>query len=849
MKITLFVFLFIFYFQVTFVHAQTLDSACTHLKEQFDQYHKFSYVYKDDNCGGNIFIPSVYEGDIDSIKINEAVTDSAFGRSCTKIFLQSVNNFSAVKYVYPNANNGVYRGYDLSGATTLSFYARGCGTVEFMLGGTNRAPFHNSLLPFQDGIDIRSTGYVQLTNIWHLYSIDLTDNRFWVYLDSAAGMNNKYCQPVYMGTYSNFNFNYGADDGQGNKCMRLNWFGGNSTWAGIYFCPPEGGFSSSNGYDLTGMTKIRFKAKISTQGKVKFLFGKSGDSSGQIDTTIMLNTNWQWYEWKGPSNLNDTNVAGGFGIVVGGTLNTPNLSYTYIDSVYYDGVELAHDFSNVINGFNVSATKSFNPDSAVIYADEIKYDKDRSQLPRFSQSYVCGSDSIDITMKNRADVYDNALNLIVSLMLYNNSSDADYLNRAKLIGDAFIYVLDHDRYFNDGRVRNSYMCGDINDGDSISRMPGWWNSSTGTWCEDISTVSTSTGNMAWAGLALTSLFEATAETQYLNAAEAIANWCIDSTKTNFGFTGGFEGFDTGQTKVTWKSTEHNIDLYALFNRLHNITSIPLYDSVAQNAKSFVLAMWNQAGNHFWTGTDNTGITPNTTCIPLDIQAWYMMAFQDSSSNYCNGMNWANQNCYLSNFISQNYLSNINGFDFNSDKDGIWFEGTAQAAIANSMKSNEDFADSLLSYIEYVQTHHKTPAFYNFNNKGIVAADHNNTSTGFDWNYHNRLHIGATSWYVLAKLRKNPYYFSALPFSANEMVTPEFQLFIYPTPATDFLTIAILPIKNKSFVTVYDAYGQELMKQQINNGKTQINTGNFKCGVYIVKWTDNANTLTKKFVKE
>ncbi len=342
----------------------------------------------------------------------------------------------------------------------------------------------------------------------------MTDNTFWVYLDSTKGLNNKFIQPMFMDYYSYMDFYYGADNGEGNTCMKIHWYGGNTRWAGVFLFPPEGNWNGTQGYDLTGITKIRFKAKISSSGNVKFLFGKNGDSSGHLTDTITLTTDWQWYEWTLPSNRDYSDIVGGFGFFFGGNIGTPNNSYTYIDSVYYESVDLNSDFSNIICGFTVSANKSVNPDGVLIYIDEIKYNKERTENARFSQSFVCSTDTIDITLKNRADTYDNALKMLADLALYHSTSDTQYLQTAILTGDAFIYAIENDRYFEDGRLRNSYMSGELEYWDGSVKMPGWWDDNDKKWYEDIACVSTNTGNIAWAGLALITLYEITQVNKY-----------------------------------------------------------------------------------------------------------------------------------------------------------------------------------------------------------------------------------------------------------------------------------------------------------------------------------------------
>ena len=46
---------------------------------------------------------------------------------------------------------------------------------------------------------------------------------------------------------------------------------------------------------------------------------------------------------------------------------------------------------------------------------------------------------------------------------------------------------------------------------------------------------------------------------------------------------------------------------------------------------------------------------------------------------------------------------------------------------------------------------------NANGKGIIAASYDGLSTGFDWEYFARLHVGATAWYLFAERRYNPYW--------------------------------------------------------------------------------------------
>jgi len=83
-------------------------------------------------------------------------------------------------------------------------------------------------------------------------------------------------------------------------------------------------------------------------------------------------------------------------------------------------------------------------------------------------------------------------------------------------------------------------------------------------------------------------------------------------------------FGNGQTN---KSTEHNIDVYALFTMLAKLTGNGSWLDGAQHAKAFVEAMFDSPSGHFWTGTsDATHIFYNNS--PEDVQSWSYLAFQD-----------------------------------------------------------------------------------------------------------------------------------------------------------------------------------------------------------------------------
>ncbi len=96
-----------------------------------------------------------------------------------------------------------------------------------------------------------------------------------------------------------------------------------------------------------------------------------------------------------------------------------------------------------------------------------------------------------------------------------------------------------------------------------------------------------------------------------------------------------------------------------------------------------------------------------------------------------------------------------GFDFNEDRDGLWYEGTAQMAEAYAFENQNSAWRSRIDLLEAAQD----PS------GGIVAANKDGLTTGFGlpdnmgpWLYYQRLHVGATAWLALAEMRINPFWF-------------------------------------------------------------------------------------------
>jgi hypothetical protein len=283
------------------------------------------------------------------------------------------------------------------------------------------------------------------------------------------------------------------------------------------------------------------------------------------------------------------------------------------------------------------------------------------------------------------------------------------------------------------------------------------------WLEDEYSVSLDTGNMAWAILALLAYHETEmngSDSKYLTAAKEMGEWvqqnCYDATGKG-GYTGGFKGWEPNPTKATYKATEHNIDLYAAFQRLYFITHQPKWHERAEHARSFVKAMWDRVEGKFWTGTDRDGVTINEAVVPLDIQAWAVLSLNDDQA-----LSTEDRTRALS-YVEQ-YMKLPGGYDYSrrhsrrehgyQGSEGVWYEGTAQMAVAYDKLGNQVKGRELLALLKAAQT----PA------GSLPASDQKyGLRTGFqlsngDCNrYFQRAHVGATAWLALAEHRVNPFW--------------------------------------------------------------------------------------------
>ena len=363
-----------------------------------------------------------------------------------------------------------------------------------------------------------------------------------------------------------------------------------------------------------------------------------------------------------------------------------------------------------------------------------------SGQPVFLASYRPGpgESEVPLALRTSAFSYDNAL-AAIALVACGDTA------RAGRIGDAFLHALASDRTFHDGRIRNAYRAGALSP-DQPMLLPGWWDKAAGHWAEDPYQDGTATGNVAWAALALLTLHDATGRAEDLAGVRDMLGWIAANTRApaGTGFSGGVDGFDPIQTRLTWASTEQNVDIAAAarwYDRVSGDSST--FAGMAMSARQFLDRAFLPAEGCFVLGTTPDGTLADAEHLAIDTQLWPLL-LDDASPAWHVALDCADQRFAVD-----------GGFDFDNDRDGLWVEGTAQGALTFRARGLAARSVALLTGLRSELTAQgwlyatRAPQI----STGLKIGPHSKTA---DFFYYRRPHLGATAWAALAAIGWNPF---------------------------------------------------------------------------------------------
>ncbi len=359
--------------------------------------------------------------------------------------------------------------------------------------------------------------------------------------------------------------------------------------------------------------------------------------------------------------------------------------------------------------------------------------------PVFVASYRPGpsESELPLPLRTSAFVYDDAL-AAIALVACGDTA------RATRIGDALLTAARHDRSFADGRLRNAYRAGPV--GQEGPAIPGWWDAAARRWDEDAYQDGTATGNVAWAALALLTLDQATGRAEYRNVAAALLGWIGSHTADApgpAGYAGGLSGFDGAQRALTWKSTEHNIDIAAAATWLDRLAPDPAIRAMAARAKNFVSSRFRTPPGMFLLGTTPDGADADPSHLALDVQLWPVLGVPDAPPAWRSAVGFADA-----------HLRRGDGMTFAGIGTNRWTEGTAQAALTFRALGADSLADTFLAGLP---AHASPSGLLYATSAGDVPTGLMVEADGGDaFTYAHRPHLGATAWAALAAQRWNPF---------------------------------------------------------------------------------------------
>ena len=163
------------------------------------------YVYKDADSGENNFFPTGNMGDLSNAEINIYCKELPYsGSSCIKIAYKAkpgqAYGWAGLYWQYPPNNWGnIPKAYDLTGATKLTFWARGKDGGEvinkFQVGGITGK--------YRDS-GIASIGPITLSKEWKKYTINLRnmnnsiiisdeDKECWPFMEPLSRIIGGFC--------------------------------------------------------------------------------------------------------------------------------------------------------------------------------------------------------------------------------------------------------------------------------------------------------------------------------------------------------------------------------------------------------------------------------------------------------------------------------------------------------------------------------------------------------------------------------------------------------------------------------------------------------------------------------
>lgn len=379
-----------------------------------------------------------------------------------------------------------------------------------------------------------------------------------------------------------------------------------------------------------------------------------------------------------------------------------------------------------------------DPGGGTVLLDEVRIDTDNYDPLRGVQSYIAhwsdgsgppnSSSWRDYNLyPNHSYLYDNAL-AIEGLLIGGYTTPASDIANGRLAGVNCANGLY--RELNSGHTLQ---------GDGTPRAPF--------------TLLQRLGDNSWFGLALLDLFYANGNTQYRDCARQISDWVDSNLKASGQYEGYYAGFDQNGNLMTSRSTEENSAYFQLNEQLASFFG-QTYADRATWAGTFVVAMFNQAGGYFWTGTSSDDMI-NTASVPLDAQTMPILTLGQSQQyqgavNYISAITWAENNLTVT-----DPNNSLMGFTYSTQSGlqqppRVWLEGVAQGCVLDELLGRLEQA-SANPWGALVPNCLQTLENASITGTGIIAASSDDLEDMvLNAYYDARLAVAPTGWGVFVR---------------------------------------------------------------------------------------------------
>jgi hypothetical protein len=249
-------------------------------------------------------------------------------------------------------------------------------------------------------------------------------------------------------------------------------------------------------------------------------------------------------------------------------------------------------------------------------------------------------------------------------------------------------------------------------------------------CKNLGVLSTSryTGAVAWVVLAMAQYEAVTGDdVTYDISARRGLNWMLLWLQADGGINGGM---DSSGVPIQWASTEHNEDA---LNGLRHFAY-----SEHSSVRTFVDSVYNVSQQRWNQGR-------NDTVNPLDVNPLGVLAVGATGKyEYWRSLDYALRTHRSLQSVKRGRLRlTVDGFDFNADRNDIWFEGTAQMVASLRSVGRAADSDYFLQQIILAQQ-----------NNGGIPYSLKGTNNG-DFTMSTNSSVAATGWFVIAAQNLNP----------------------------------------------------------------------------------------------